>query len=180
MKKLLFTAMLCFMASITLSAKPQKYHFMYLVGHESELLCGFFILDREAMTYMPESDSEVVAKVKNYKKSGNKETFDVYEDDYFVQSVELVTDEKGKVTSTFIVGEDRERQPTMIVGSTEEWEAAYERHYGKKPAGGDQIEEGNEDTPGPKKPSFATFKGKAKQGVKNVLNKGKNLFKKKN
>ena len=115
-----------------------KYYFMYFLDNKEELLGGWFIIDREKMTYEPESDSEVLNQIKNYKKSGNVETFEVWEDNYFVHKVELVT-EPTQTTVTFIHKSEQgeERTPTQIIGSEAEWEKAYEAKYGKKPSGGD-------------------------------------------
>ena len=177
MKKFFVLMVLCLATSFVASAEPQKYYFMYMLDNTDNLLSGWFIVDREKMTYEPESDSEVLNQIKNYKKSGNVETFEVWEDSYFVHGVELVT-EPDKTTVTFIYkGEQgEERSPTQIIGSEAEWEKAYEKKYGKKPAGGDDM--GSEAVPSPQS-GLENAKNKVTGGVKNAFNKTKDLFKKK-
>ena len=170
MKKLFLLVVACFCTAITLSAAPEKYYFMYFLDNKEELLGGWFIIDREKMTYEPESDSEVLNQIKNYKKSGNVETFEVWDDNYFVHKVELVT-EPTQTTVTFIYKSEQgeERAPTQIIGSEAEWEKAYEAKYGKKPS-----RPGSEDEQSSSNPV-----DKVTGGVKNALNKTKDLFKKK-
>ena len=173
MKKLFLLVVACFCTAITLSAAPEKYYFMYFLDNKEELLGGWFIIDREKMTYEPESDSEVLNQIKNYKKSSNVETFEVWDDNYFVHKVELVT-EPTQTTVTFIYKSEQgeERTPTQIIGSEAEWEKAYEEKYGKKPSGGDA----SSDSP---TSGLTNAKDKVTGGVKNALNKTKDLFKKK-
>ena len=72
MKKLIFTLLFSIAMAITAMAEPVKYYFIYAVGYENQILSGWFMMDREKMQYIPESDSEVVDVIKNYKKAGNK------------------------------------------------------------------------------------------------------------
>ncbi len=173
MKKFYLLVIFCLATIFTASAEPQKYYFMYMLDNADNLLRGWFIIDREKMTYEPESDSEGLNQIKNYKKSGNVETFEVWEDSYFVHGVELVT-EPDKTTVTFIYkGEQgEERSPTQIVGSEAEWKKAYEEKYGKKTSGGD-------DAASSPQSGLDNAKDKVTGGVKNAFNKTKDLFKKK-
>ena len=171
MKKLIFTLLFSIAMAITAMAEPVKYYFIYAVGYENQILSGWFMMDREKMQYIPESDSEIVDVIKNYKKAGNKETFEVYENATLMQKMEIATDDKGVMTVVYIYGD--ERQVPIVIGSKEQWDAAYERITGKKPSGGEVDEEVVGESPIDKASS------KVKGGVKNVFNKGKNLFKKK-
>ena len=176
MKKLSLLLVACFCTAISLSAAPEKYFFMYMEGYEDNLLSGWFIIDRETMSYIPESDSEVKNQIKNYKKSGNKETFEVWEDSYYVMRAELVIADGKKTITYFHKGEQgEEKQPTQIIGTEEEWEAEYEKKYGKKPSGG--SDDGGSANPVDKAKGNAV--DKVTGGVKNAFNKTKDLFKKK-
>ena len=171
MKKVLLTALFSFVMLITASAQQQKYYFIHVVGHEEEILSGWFIIDMEKKQYIPESDSEVLNEIKNYKKAGDKETFDLYEDGNFINSVEISKDEKGFKTITHIYKTESgvEKSGPIAYGTKDEWNAEYEKKYGKKPSGDGEADENVGESP----------VGKAKGKVKGLLNKGKNLFKKK-
>ena len=95
----------------------------------------------------------------------------MYENATLMQKMEIATDDKGVMTVVYIYGD--ERQVPIVIGSKEQWDAAYERITGKKPSGGEVDEEVVGESPIDKASS------KVKGGVKNVFNKGKNLFKKK-
>lgn len=178
MKKFYLLVIFCLVAIFTASAEPVKYHFMYMVGDANkELLSGWFILDREKMTYKPESDSEVFCTVKNYKKSGNKESFEVWEDTFFVHRAEIVTDKDGQMVIThYVKGEQGEESDVPRIIATEaEWEKAYEEKFGKKPyKPGDENAESDSPASG-----VENAKNKVVGGVKNAFNKTKDVFKKK-
>lgn len=77
-------------------AAQQKYYFLYEEGHEDQPETSWFILDREAKKYIPDSCGDDELTVKNYKKSGNTETFDCYDRSSFMQSVIMKKNDKGQ------------------------------------------------------------------------------------
>lgn len=77
-------------------AAQQKYYFLYEEGHEDQPETSWFILDREAKKYIPDSCGDDELTVKNYKKSGNTETFDCYDNSYFTHSVIMRKNDKGQ------------------------------------------------------------------------------------
>lgn len=175
MKKFFVLMVFCLAASFTASAEPQKYYFIHFVGQPDNLLSTWFILDRENMTFQPESDSETIQTVKNYKKEGNMETFEVWDGLNYMNDVELVTAD-GQTTVVLIYkGESgTHRDQPVVLGTEEDRKAAYERVYGKEESGGD-------DAVGVPTKEDAADKAKDKVagGLKNAFNKTKDLFKKK-
>ena len=180
MKKFYLLVIFCLATIFTASAEPVKYYFMYFVGDTENFLGGWFILDREKMTYEPESDSEVLNQVKNYKKTGNKETFEVWEDTYFVHRAEIVTDENGQmvITHYFKSEQGEEKDTPRIIATEAEWEKEYEKKYGKKPYRPGDEESGDAAVSSPTS-GIENAKNKVTGGVKNAFNKTKDLFKKK-
>ena len=77
-------------------AAQQKYYFLYEEGHEDQPETSWFILDREAKKYIPDSCGDDELTVKNYKKSGNTETFDCYDNSYYTHSVVMKKNDKGQ------------------------------------------------------------------------------------
>lgn len=181
MKKLFLFAAFCLATAAAAFAQPTKYYFMHPVGQEDVLMGSWFILDTEAMTYTADSDSEEVGIVKNYKNVDGKETFDVYFSGNLLYSVELVTDENGRKIFTFIYPSMEfgpQRDTPRIIGTQEEYDAAHERIYGKPAASTDYSTD--EAAPENVKDKIqGKVTDKVKSGVNNVLNKGKDLFKKK-
>lgn len=178
MKKFYLLVVFCLATIFTASAEPVKYYFMYFVGNTDEFLSGWFILDREKMTYEPESDSEVLCAVKNYKKAGNVEIFEVWEDNVFMHKVEFVTEPEQKTVTIIYKDEQGEqRQQPQIVGTEAEWEKEYEAKFGKKPYRPGDEENGSASA----SPASGVNNAKDKVvgGVKNAFNKTKDVFKKK-
>lgn len=110
-----------------------------------------------------------------------KEIFDVYFSGNLLYSVALVTDENGRKIFTFIYPSMKfgpQRDTPRIIGTQEEYDAAHERIYGKPAASADYSTD--EAAPENVKDKIqGKVTDKVKSGVNNVLNKGKDLFKKK-
>jgi hypothetical protein len=100
------------------------------------------------------------ATIRNYRKQGNKETFDIFDGEYHIQAVELVTEEDRTIFTTIIQGET---QIPYVVGSREDQDALYKRIHGKDPV-----------RPEERKTALEKVTG----GVKNAFNKTKDVFKK--
>ena len=83
MKKILMSAAALLLSAVGAYAAQQKYYFLYEEGHEDQPETSWFILDREAKKYIPDSCGDDELTVKNYKKSGNTETFDCYDNSSF-------------------------------------------------------------------------------------------------
>lgn len=175
MKKLFLLAVACFMAVASYSAEPRKFYYLYFEGQEDQFIGSWIIVDTDKMQCVYDGDSDGTALIKNYKKEGNKETFDVYDKHdttQLIEKFEIVTTE-AKTTITRIYGEHK--TGPMVVGDEKQRDAHHEKVYGKKSSsGGEEKAEVSSKNPADK------TKGKVAGGVKNLLNKGKNLVKKKN
>ncbi len=169
MKRVLFTALM--LISLCLSATAQKeglYYFMDAKGEQSQ---GREFIDRKDLVYIFAGDSEddCTMEMRNYKKNGNTETFDLYVKGGYEKgkkrgSGTIVTDPdlvvaKGKV--------DMSKQKATIKsdGYTYKYFFLTEKQYNKfKGRGGSES---------------LNPVDKAKEKGKDLLNKGKDLFKKK-
>ena len=168
MKRVLFTAMM--LMGLCLSASAQKEAlFEYTV--EGMNFGGRNWIDRSAKMFYFDSDSEDDATmlIKNYKKNGNKEMFDIYmkiDPSTKFQSITIITDPNLKVSKDMNLktqtitrkGDDY----SMTMGFlTEAQQKEYDKLSGKQTT------------------SSGNAVDKAKEKGKALLNKGKNLFKKK-
>ena len=160
MKKLFLLAVACFFAVAAHSAEPRRYYYLYNIGYEDGPLSSWFEIDTERMVYTFDRAHRPKAAIRNYRKQGNKETFDIFDGEYHVQAVELVTEENRTIFTTIIQGET---QIPYVVGSREDQDALYKRLTGKEPV-----------HPEERKTAFEKMKG----GVKNAFNKTKDVFKK--
>ena len=174
MKKLSILMAIYIITAITAAAEPVKYFFMYAVGHEDTVMGSWFIMDTETMSYTADSDSDSDGVIKNYKKSGGKETFNVYFDGYLMHGVEITTDENGKKIFTYIY--DGQPDTPVVLGTEEEFDAHREKIYGSSESGGSADASKPESI---KEKAQNKVANKIKGGVNNVINKGKNLIKKK-
>ena len=169
MKRVLFTAMM--LISLCLSATAQKEGLYYFMDAKGEQSAGREFIDRKDLVYIFAGDSEddCTMEMRNYKKNGNTETFDLYVKGGYEKgkkrgSGTIVTDPdlvvaKGKV--------DMSKQKATIKsdGSTYKYFFLTEKQYNKfKGRGGSES---------------LNPVDKAKEKGKDLLNKGKNLFKKK-
>lgn len=175
MKRVLFTAMMLIGLCLSVSAQEEElFYFMDTKGQQ-HFMRDF--IDRKAMIYRFDGDSEndCIMEMKNYKKNGNTETFDIYVKNGYEKgkkrgSITIVTDpnldikakelDLSKQTATIKDG-GQTRKLYFLTGKQ------YDKLNGKRGGGdNDGLEGGN-----------AIDKAKAKG--KDLLNKGKNLFKKK-
>ena len=174
MKKLTLFAMLVW--GMCMSASAERI-LLFTLDIESGMSRMQFWIDREAMFFYYDSDSEDDAKmqIKNYKKNGNKETFDIYQTSTGEKwgRVEIVIDPTLEIKQ----GMDLTKQTMYLKTKYEDQKFAilhgqkqYDEYYEKSGRGGDDVK----DEIQKKNPL-----NKAKDKAKGLLNKGKNLFKKK-
>lgn len=170
MKHLFFLVIMLFVSVLSVSAQSQTYYTLYPVGHENESVYTFYKINRSAKKFYFDSDSPSDANmlIKDYKKTGAKESFDLYPEEAPGQKlfhVEFNGDADGKKTLTFW------RNGTMtdnyVVGSKQE-QAIHDKKVSST-SGGQASGTAAGDAPA---------KG-LKGSVKKTLNKGANLFKKK-
>ena len=169
MKRVLFTALM--LIGLCLSASAQKEGIYYFTDAKGEQSVGREFIDRKDLVYIFAGDSEddCTMEMRNYKKNGNTETFDLYVKGGYEKgkkrgSGKIVTDPdlvvaKGKV--------DMSKQKATIKsdGYTYNYFFLTEKQYNKfKGRGGSES---------------LNPVDKAKEKGKDLLNKGKNLFKKK-
>ena len=102
--------------------------------------------------------------VKNYKKSGNTETFDCYDRSSFMQSVIMKKNDKGQ-TVVQISYEKGKANGRKIVCGTEAEQSKYWEEYEAKNGGGSSSSSSTSSNPVDK----ATKK--VKSGLKSGLNK---------
>ena len=175
MKRVLFTAMM--LIGICLSASAQK-EALYLYSVEGMSFRIRNWIDRSAMIFYFDSDSEEDATMlmKNYKKNGNKETFDLvvksgYEKGKNIGSITIVTDPNLKI----VPGMNLKTQTVTenVHGYTDKYgflTEAQRKLYDKMRGDGGGLDAGSDG---------GSVVDKAKDKAKGLLNKGKNLFKKK-
>jgi hypothetical protein len=172
MKKALFTVLMFIGLALSSSAQEEEL-FYYRDSKGTEFTIRDFI-DRKAMTYRFDGDSEddCTMEMRNYKKNGNTETFDIY-----VKAGYEKGKKRGSITIVtnpeLVVAKGQEldlskQTVTIKDGQTQKFYfltgEQYNKYYGNSNSGG--IESLNPVD-------------KAKEKGKNLLNKGKNLFKKK-
>lgn len=173
MMRVLFTAMMLIGLCLSVSAQEEEI-FYYMDSKGQKQMVRDFI-DRKAMIYRFDGDSEddCTMEMRNYKKNGNTETFDIhakfgYEKGKKMGFITIVTDpdlvvakgkelDLSKQTAT-IKDEYQTRKLYFLTGKQ------YDKLHGKRGDGGDES---------------LNPVDKAKAKGKDLLNKGKNLFKKK-
>lgn len=163
MKKILMSAAALLLSAVGAYAAQQKYYFLYEEGHEDQPETSWFILDREAKKYIPDSCGDDELTVKNYKKSGNTETFDCYDRSSFMQSVILKKNDKGQ-TVVQISYEKGKANGRKIVCGTEAEQNEYFKEYEAKNGGGSSSSSTSSN------PVDKATK-KVKSGLKSGLNK---------
>lgn len=161
MKRVVLSLMLILGLSMSLSAKKEA---MYAYDTSLADFCGMYWIDREAQLFYFDSDSEddATMMMKNYKKNGNKETFDIYQKSNPSKKVGSVV----LVINPELTAKDDLTSQSLVVkafGQTYNHGVKTEKQNGNKSTGGD----------------INDVVDKAKEGAKNLFNKGKNLFKKK-
>ena len=161
MKRIFLSLMLILGLSMSLSAKKEA---MYAYDTSLTNFFGMYWIDRDAQMFYFDSDSEEDATmmIKNYKKNGNKETFDIYPKNNPSKKLGSVV----LVINPELTAKDDLSSQSLIVkayGQTYNHGVKTEKQNGNKSKGG-----GSE-----------SVVDKAKEGAKDLFNKGKNLFKKK-
>ena len=161
MKRVVLSLILILGLSMSLSAKKEA---MYAYDTSLADFCGMYWIDREAQLFYFDSDSEddATMMMKNYKKNGNKETFDIYQKSNPSKKVGSVV----LVINPELTAKDDLTSQSLVVkafGQTYNHGVKTEKQNGNKSKGGDMND----------------VVDKAKEGAKNLFNKGKNLFKKK-
>ena len=174
MKRVLFTVLMLMGLCFSVSAQREEiFYFMDSKGQQ-QMVRDF--IDRNALTYRFDGDSEddCIMEMRNYKKKGNTETFDIYVKQGFDKGkkrgqITIVTDPDLVVTKG---GElDLSKQTAIVKDGSDTKKhffltgKQYNKFRGRR--GGDG-EEGMNPVE------------KAKAKGKDLLSKGKNLFKKKN
>ena len=172
MKKIFITML--FVAFAT-SVFAQNWQELFSYDLESGEYRTYFKIDREGKFFSFEADGDQLNPIKNYKKTGNKETFDVYYDfqpDKLGYKVELTL--VPELSKTKIKTVDQLSQQQIKVTHIEQKRV---ETYGikLKSQGGNYPFHDDEDP-------VASRTGqidKAKDAAVKVFNKGKDLFKKK-
>lgn len=121
------------------------------------------ILDREAKKYIPDSCGDDELTVKNYKKSGNTETFDCYDNSYFTHSVVMKKNDKGQTVVQISYEKGKTNGRKIVCGTEAEYDKYWEEYRAKN--GGDGGSTSTSSNPVDK----ATKK--VKSGLKSGLNK---------
>ena len=172
MKKLLFAVAMLMGLCITAYAQKEPIYFYTEEGMSFRMRNW---IDRSAMIFYYDGDSDGSMIMKNYKKEGNKETFDLYpnyDPNTKYITMTIITDPDLQIASDMNLKTQNatEKGPdfTTVYGFlTEEQQKAYSKMTGGKDDGPDGgLEGGN-------------VVDKAKEKGKALLNKGKDLFKKK-
>ena len=173
MKRALFSILM--FVGLALSVSAQEEGVFYFMDAKGTQFCVRDFIDRKAMVYRFDGDSEdeCTMEMKNYKKNGNTETFDIYAKAGYEKgkkrgSITITTDpnlvvEKGKEL-------DLSKQKATVKDGTSTknlyflTEKQYNEFHGKSGDGAGSMNPVD----------------KAKGKAKDLLNKGKGLFKKKN
>ena len=135
MKKILMSAAALLLSAVGAYAAQQKYYFLYEEGHEDQPETSWFILDREAKKYIPDSCGDDELTVKNYKKSGNTETFDCYDNSYFTHSVVMKKNDKGQTVVQISYEKGKTNGRKIVCGTEAEYDKYWEEYRAKN--GGD-------------------------------------------
>ena len=171
MKRVLFTAMM--LIGLCLSASAQEEELFYYTNSTGTDFSIRDFIDRKAMIYRFDGDSEdeCTMEMKNYKKNGNTETFDIYAKFGYQKGKK-----QGSITITtdpdLVVAKGKEldlsKQKVVINNSGHTYKYYFltgKQHaklYGRG-GGGESLNPVD----------------KAKEKGKDLLNKGKNRFKNK-
>jgi hypothetical protein len=174
MKRALFSILM--FVGMALSVSAQEEGIFYYMDAKGTQSCVRDFIDRKAMVYRFDGDSEdeCTMEMKNYKKNGNTETFDIYAKAGYNKGKK-----QGSITITtdpnLVVAKDKEldlskQKATIKDGSSTKTlyfltEKQYNEFHGKS---------GDGESGGSLNPV-----DKAKGKAKDLLNKGKSLFKKK-
>lgn len=163
MKRILLTAFFLVGVVLSLSAKFE-YITAYVLGTNNQVMN--YRIDRDAKMFYFAGDSpeETDMEMRNYKKNGNTETFDIYAKygGKKVGSVVLIIDPS-------LSSKDDLSGQTITVkayGTTEKYNVKNEKQSGVRSSGGSS--------------DGGSVVDKTKNKAKGLFDKGKGLFKKKN
>ena len=176
MKKLLFSTL--FLLGMTVNAIAQSTSSVWynaFTDKEHKNYFTHYFMDRKNMEFHFDWDSDNEMLIKNYVKKGNTETFDTYYKD----------EPSKKFARIVLVIDDKNPENSKITINIVEQNAPQENYYIKEKVDEKGDEKG--DIKAPSAPSAneaneANVDGgtkSIKDNAKNLLNKGKNLFKKK-
>ena len=177
MKKLLFSTL--FLLGMTVNAIAQSTSSVWynaFTDKEHKNYFTHYFMDRKNMEFHFAWDSDNEMLIKNYVKKGNTETFDTYYKD----------EPSKKFARIVLVIDDKNPENSKITINIVEQNAPQENYYIKEKVDEKSDEKGDIKAPSaPSAPSAneANVDGgtkSIKDNAKNLLNKGKNLFKKKN
>ena len=177
MKKLLFSTL--FLLGMTVNAIAQSTSSVWYNAFTDKAHKNYFthyFMDRKNMEFHFDWDSDNEMLIKNYVKKGNTETFDTYYKD----------EPSKKFARIVLVIDDKNPENSKITINIVEQNAPQENYYIKEKVDEKSDEKGDIKAPSaPSAPSAneANVDGgtkSIKDNAKNLLNKGKNLFKKKN
>ena len=176
MKKLLFSTL--FLLGMTVNAIAQSTSSVWynaFTDKEHKNYFTHYFMDRKNMEFHFDWDSDNEMLIKNYVKKGNTETFDTYYKD----------EPSKKFARIVLVIDDKNPENSKITINIVEQNAPQENYYIKEE--GDKKSDEKGDIKAPSAPSAPSANGanvdggtkSIKDNAKNLLNKGKNLFKKK-
>ena len=176
MKKLLFSTL--FLLGMTVNAIAQSTSSVWynaFTDKEHKNYFTHYFMDRKNMEFHFDWDSDNEMLIKNYVKKGNTETFDTYYKD----------EPSKKFARIVLVIDDKNPENSKITINIVEQNAPQENYYIKEKVDEKSDEKG--DIKAPSAPSANGANGanvdggtkSIKDNAKNLLNKGKNLFKKK-
>lgn len=177
MKKLLFSTL--FLLGMTVNAIAQSTSSVWynaFTDKEHKNYFTHYFMDRKNMEFHFDWDSDNEMLIKNYVKKGNTETFDTYYKD----------EPSKKFARIVLVIDDKNPENSKITINIVEQNAPQENYYIKEKVDEKSDEKG--DIKAPSAPSAPSANGanvdggtkSIKDNAKSLLNKGKNLFKKKN
>ena len=173
MKRALLSILMFVGLALSVSAQEEEL-FYYMDAKATQSFMRDFI-DRKAMTYRFDGDSEdeCTMDMKNYKKNGNTETFDIYAQFGY---------EKGKKKGSITMTTD----PELVVAKgnvdLSKQKVTIKNEYGTKNLyylTGKQWNKYQGKSGGGEGRGSANPVDKAKDKAKDLLNKGKGLIKKK-
>lgn len=173
MKKLLFSTL--FLLGMTVNAIAQSTSSVWynaFTDKEHKNYFTHYFMDRKNMEFHFDWDSDNEMLIKNYVKKGNTETFDTYYKD----------EPSKKFARIVLVIDDKNPENSKITINIVEQNAPQENYYIKEKVDEKSDEKGDIKAPSAPSANEANVDGgtkSIKDNAKNLLNKGKNLFKKK-
>lgn len=174
MKKFILLPLLFLCLGLSATAQELRNRIRYeaYTDKDYQQYVTHYLVDRKAMEFHFDWDSDNEMMIKNYKRNGNTETFDAF-----------MPSEPGKRYAHIVLTIDPANQEygQITISVNNEYEKRTDNYFLKehKDERG-QGYSGKADAPtNPKDAVKGGAKGTIKDGAKNLLNKGKDLFKKK-